>query len=83
MKDKQTTQSPKGKIQKDKQRSTKHTHETKDRVTRTPLRTKGELRCYGRVNSSSSRNITSLLEELYQSIMMVKYNIKINIGIAP
>ena len=25
------------------------------------------------------RNITSLLEELHQSIMMVKYNIKINI----
>jgi hypothetical protein len=27
------------KVQKDKQRSTKHTHETKDRVTRTPLKT--------------------------------------------
>jgi hypothetical protein len=25
--------------QKDKQRSTKHTHKTKDRVTRTPLKT--------------------------------------------
>ena len=44
MKEKQTTQSPKEKIQKDKQRSTKHTHETKDRVTRTPLKTGGELR---------------------------------------
>ena len=30
---------------KDKQRSTKHTHKTKDRVTRTPLNTWGELRC--------------------------------------
>ena len=39
MKEKQTTQSPKEKIQKNKQRSTKHTHETKDRVTRTPLKT--------------------------------------------
>ena len=29
----------KKKIQKDKQRSTKHTHKTKDRVTRTPLNT--------------------------------------------
>ena len=38
MKEKQTTQSPKEKIQKDKQRSTKHTHEAKDRVTRTPLK---------------------------------------------
>ena len=30
-----TTQWPKVKVQKDKQRSTKHTHKTKDRVTRT------------------------------------------------
>ena len=27
----------KEKVQKDKQRSTKHTHKTKERVTRTPL----------------------------------------------
>jgi hypothetical protein len=33
----QTTQWPKEKVQKGKQRSTKHTHKTKDRVTRTPL----------------------------------------------
>jgi hypothetical protein len=39
----QTTQWPKEKVQKDKQRSTKHTHKTKDRVTRTPLKTGGEL----------------------------------------
>ena len=50
----QTTQWPKGKVQKDKQRSTKHTYKTKDRVTRTPLKSGGELRCSGRVNSSSS-----------------------------
>jgi hypothetical protein len=36
----QTTQWPKEKIQKDKQRSTKHTDKTKDRGTRTP-RSKG------------------------------------------
>jgi peptidyl-tRNA hydrolase len=29
----------KEKVQKDKQRSTKHTYKTKDRVTRTPLKT--------------------------------------------
>ena len=29
----------KKKVQKDKQRSTKHTHRTKDRETRTPLKT--------------------------------------------
>jgi hypothetical protein len=39
----QTTQGPKKKGQKDKQRSTKHTHKTKDRVARTPLKTGGEL----------------------------------------
>jgi len=36
---------PKEKVQKNKQRSTKHTYKTKDRVTRTPLKTGGELRC--------------------------------------
>jgi hypothetical protein len=34
----QTTQLPKEKVQKDKQRSTKHKHKTKDRVTRTLLK---------------------------------------------
>ena len=37
---KQTTHWPKEKVQKDKQRSTKQTHKTKDRVTRTPLKTR-------------------------------------------
>jgi hypothetical protein len=45
----QTTQWPKEKVQKDKQRLTKHTYKTKDQVTRTPLKTGGELRCSGRV----------------------------------
>jgi hypothetical protein len=44
----------KKKGQKDKQRSTKHTHKTKDRVTRTPLKTGGELGCSGRIGSSCS-----------------------------
>jgi hypothetical protein len=34
----QTTQWPKENVQKDKQRSTTHTHKTKDRVTRIPLK---------------------------------------------
>jgi hypothetical protein len=34
----------KRKGQKDKQRSIKHTHKTRDRVTRTPLKIGGELR---------------------------------------
>ena len=48
----------KRKVQKDKQRSTKHTYKTKDRVTRTPLKTGGELRCSGRVSSSCSTSGT-------------------------
>ena len=39
------------KVLKDKQRSAKHTHKTKDRVTRAPLKSGGELRCSGRVSS--------------------------------
>ena len=38
--------------QKEKHRSTKHTHKAKDRITRTPLKTGDELRCSGRVSSS-------------------------------
>ena len=55
----QTTQWPKEKVQKEKQRSTKHTHKTKDRITRTPLTTGGELRCSGRVSSSCWLKVTS------------------------
>ena len=40
------------KVQKDKERSTKYTYKTKDRVTLTPLKTGGKLRCSGRVFSS-------------------------------
>jgi hypothetical protein len=54
----QTTQWPKEKGQKDKQRSIKHTHRTKDRVTRTPLKTGCELGCSGRVGSSCSTSDT-------------------------
>ena len=50
----QTIQCPKGKVHNDKQWSTKHTYKTKDRITRTPLKTGGELRCSGRVSSSCS-----------------------------
>jgi hypothetical protein len=56
--DEQTTQWPKEKVQKDKQRSTKHTYKTKDRVTRTALKTGCELRCSGRVGSSCSTSGT-------------------------
>jgi hypothetical protein len=54
----QTTQWPKEKVQKDKQRPTKHTHKTKDWVTQTPVKTGGELRCSRRVSSSCSTSGT-------------------------
>jgi spore coat protein CotH len=47
--------------QKDKQRSTKHTHKTIDRVTRAPLKTEDELMCSGRVGSSCSTSDTVAL----------------------
>ena len=50
----QPTQWPKEKGQKDKQWSTKHTHKTKDIVSRTPLKTEGERRYSGMVSSSCS-----------------------------
>ena len=40
------------------------THKSKDRVTRTPLRTGGELRCTGRGNSSCSSSGTLSLKLL-------------------
>ena len=58
----QTTQWLKEKVQKDKQRSTKHTHKTKDRVTRTSLKPGGERRCSGRVSSSCSTNGTRRID---------------------
>jgi hypothetical protein len=39
------------KVQNNKQRSTKHTYKTKNRVTRTPLKHGGERRCSGRVGT--------------------------------
>jgi hypothetical protein len=41
MEEEQITQWPKEKVQTNKQRSTRHTHKTKDRVTRTPLKAGG------------------------------------------
>ena len=52
--EKQTKQWPEEKVQRDEQRSTKHTYKTKDRVTRTQPITGGELRCSGRIDSSCS-----------------------------
>ena len=47
-----------GKSTKDEQRSTKHTHKTKDQVTRTSLKTGNELRYSGMVSNSRSTSDT-------------------------
>jgi hypothetical protein len=47
-----------GQKKKDKPGSTKHTPKTRDRVTRTPLKTGVELNCSGRVSSSCSTSGT-------------------------
>jgi len=47
-----------GQKKKDKQRTRKHTYKTKDRVTRTPVKTGGELMCSGRVTSACSTSDT-------------------------
>jgi hypothetical protein len=54
----QTTKRPKKKHKRANNDSTKHTHKTKDRITRAPLKTGGELRCSGRVSSSCSTSGT-------------------------
>ena len=54
----QITPLPKENVQKNKQRSTKHTHKTKDRVIRIPLKTEDELRCSGKVSISCSTSGT-------------------------
>ena len=58
MEEEQKTQWNKEKEQKDNQRSTQHTHQTIDRVTRTAIKTGGELRCSGMVGSSCSTSGT-------------------------
>ena len=52
------TESTMAKRKKDKQQSTKHTHKTKDRLTRTQLKTGSELGCSGRVGISCSTSGT-------------------------
>jgi UTP-glucose-1-phosphate uridylyltransferase len=58
------------KVQKDKQRSTKHTYRTKDRVTRTPLKTGGELQltsCVCRLTKKYLIGVTSGAGTAYPS----------------
>ena len=59
----------KRKVQKDKQRSTKHTYKTKDRVTRTPLKTGGELMCSG----SDTHRVDQTLDILFKQTIYTSY----------
>jgi hypothetical protein len=45
-----------------------HAYKTKDRVTRTPLKTWGELRCSGRVSSSCSTTDTRRVNLVTNSV---------------
>ena len=55
--------------EKGQQRSTKHTHKTKDRVTRTPLKTGGKLRCSERVGSSCPTSGTRCVNLVTQPVI--------------
>jgi hypothetical protein len=54
-------------------RSTKHTHKTKDWVTRTPLKTRGELGCSGRVSSSCSTSDTCRVNLVTNPVTLLRY----------
>jgi hypothetical protein len=62
---------------KDKQRSTKQTHKTKDRVTRTPLKIGGELRCSGRVSSSWSTTFPFRVGYIFSFLSFQWENVKL------
>ena len=64
---------PKEKVQKYKQQSAKHTDKTKDRVTRTPLKTGGELRWFERVSSSCSTSGTCRVNQVTNPVISHKW----------
>jgi hypothetical protein len=53
----------------DKQRSTKHTYRTKDRVTRIPSKNWGELRYSGRIGISCSTSGTRRVNLVTNSVI--------------
>jgi len=69
----QTIQWPKQKVQRDKQRSIKHTYKTKVRITRTSLKPGGVLRCSGKVSSSKCSVHNVILESPSSFTLRVKY----------
>ena len=79
IKEEQTTEWQKEIGQKDKQRSTKHIYKIKDRVTWTPPKTWGELRCSGRFSSSYSPNNPISTIFLYVGITLYSNTLSGNI----
>jgi hypothetical protein len=59
-----------------KQQSTKHTHKTKDRLTRNPLKSGGELRCSGRVRSSCSTYFLNISQNVDSSTQLNPFPLK-------
>jgi hypothetical protein len=59
----------KEKLQKDKQRSTKYAHQSKNRVTRTPSKPDHELGCSGRVGSSCFTGDTCCVNLVTNSVI--------------
>ena len=55
------------------------TQKTKDRATRTPLKTGNEYKCYGRVGSSCSLVPSVVLFRQYYANIVVICNVEINI----
>jgi hypothetical protein len=56
-----------------KQRSKNHTHKTKDRVTRNPLKTGDKLRWPGRVRSSCSTSGTHCVNLDTEPVVSLEY----------
>ena len=74
MEEEQTTQWPKEKGKKDKQRSTKHTHKITDRVTRTTLKTGGDPEGQADGNISPKKLIFARLTDNNSNNMLQEKN---------
>ena len=64
-----------GQKKKDKQQSTKHTHKTKDRITRIPLKTECERRFSGRLSNRTPLQLTDSMMDC--NILYTQWNRRI------
>jgi hypothetical protein len=77
IKEEQTTEWPKEKVQKDKQRYTKHTYKTKHRVKRTPLKTGGELVQWKKYSTSCHYCFPKVLSYKHKLLVFFLNNISL------